>query len=106
MNDIASISAAMPQTSIAELNARRQTQMRGDDEETRTQFKKFAGQTFFGQMLASMRKTVDKPAYFHGGRGEEVFQSQMDQVLSEKLTESSAEQFIQPMWELMHLRRQ
>jgi hypothetical protein len=48
---------------------------------------------------------VDEPAYFHGGKAEEVFQSQMDQILGEKLTAASAEQFTQPMWELMSLQR-
>jgi hypothetical protein len=105
MSDISSLSAAMPETSVAELNARRLTASRPENLEMREQFTKFAGQTFFGQVLSSMRKTVDEPAYFHGGKAEEVFQSQMDQVLGEKLTAASAEQFTQPMWELMSLQR-
>jgi hypothetical protein len=105
MSDISSLAAAMPETSVAELNARRLTASHPENLEMREQFTKFAGQTFFGQLLASMRKTVDEPAYFHGGKAEEVFQSQMDQILGEKLTAASAEQFIQPMWELMSLQR-
>lgn len=105
MTAISSLSAAMPDTSIAELNARRAASFRPENLEMREQFTKFAGQTFFGQLLASMRKTVDEPAYFHGGKAEEVFQSQMDQILGEKLTTASAEQFTQPMWELMSLQR-
>lgn len=106
MNDVSSIASSMPQTSIAELNARRVGQPRPENLEMRKQFNQFAGQTFYGQLLASMRKTVDKPAYFHGGKGEEVFLAQMDQVLAEKLSDASAEQFVQPMWELMNLQRQ
>ena len=30
------------------------------------------GETFYGQMIKAMRSSVGKPAYFHGGRGEEV----------------------------------
>ncbi|MHB1036265.1 MAG: rod-binding protein [Pirellulales bacterium] len=75
------------------------------DGELRTSFDAFVGEVFFGQMLKSMRKTVGKPAYFHGGRGEEVFQSQLDQVLAQKMTEASADQFTGPMFELFHLKR-
>ena len=71
----------------------------------REAFKDFVGQTFFGQMLSAMRKTVGKPAYFHGGRTEEVFQAQLDQVLAEKLSDASAETFADPMYELFTLPR-
>ncbi|MEX2175637.1 MAG: rod-binding protein [Pirellulaceae bacterium] len=73
--------------------------------EVRAAFNDFVGQTFFTQLLTEMRKTVEKPAYFHGGQTEEVFQAQMDQLLSEELTEASAEQFSGPMFELFLLRR-
>ena len=65
----------------------------------RQAFDQFVGETFFTQMLKSMRKSVGKPAYFHGGRAEEMFQSQLDQVLAEKMTAASAEQFTGPMFE-------
>jgi hypothetical protein len=71
----------------------------------REAFDDFVGQTFFGQMLSSMRETVGKPAYFHGGRMEEAFQGQLDQLLSEKLSDASAEQFSNPMYELFTLHR-
>lgn len=69
-------------------------------------FTDFVGQTFFQQMMSAMRKTVDKSAYFHGGRAEEVFQNQLDQVLSERMTEASAEEFADPMYELFMMARQ
>ncbi len=53
----------------------RQQQGQGG-EELKEVFTEFVGQTLFGSMLASMRSTVGKPAYFHGGRTEEVFQKQ------------------------------
>jgi flagellar protein FlgJ len=73
--------------------------------ELREKFDTFVGETFFSQMLTSLRKTVDKPAYFHGGRAEEVFQGQFDQMLSQELTKASAGQFSGPMFELFMLGR-
>jgi flagellar protein FlgJ len=71
----------------------------GSENALREQFTQFVGETFFGQMIKSMRATTEKPAYFHGGRAEEVFQSQLDQQLAQHLTEASAEQFADPMFE-------
>ena len=71
----------------------------------REAFDDFIGQTFFQQMLSAMRKTVEKPAYFHGGRTEEVFQNQLDQVLSEHMTDAAASEFTDPMFELFSLKR-
>lgn len=72
---------------------------------TREAFRDFVGQTLFGQMLSSMRSTVGTPAYFHGGRTEEIFQQQMDQILVEDITEASADTIADPMYELFSLRR-
>lgn len=76
-----------------------------ESSELRETFDKFVGEVFFGQMMESMRKTVGKPAYMHGGRGEEVFQKQLDQVFSEEMTKASASQFTGPMFELFALNR-
>jgi len=75
------------------------------DAELEAKFQEFVGQTLFGQMLKSMRKTLHKPAYFHGGRGEEVFQQQLDQVLAEKMSRSTADKFSGPMFELFQMQR-
>ena len=56
-------------------------------------------------MLKAMRRTVDKPAYFHGGRAEEIFTEQLDQLLAEKISDASAEKFSGPMFELFALQR-
>jgi Rod binding domain-containing protein len=72
---------------------------RGNTNALREQFTQFVGETFFGQMIKSLRAATEKPAYFHGGRAEEVFQSQLDQKLAEHLTEASAEKFAEPMFE-------
>ena len=73
--------------------------------ELREAFTDFVGQTLFGSMLASMRKTVGKPAYMHGGRTEEVFQQQMDQHIVEDMTKSSADTISGPMFELFNMQR-
>ena len=62
-------------------------------------FGDFVGKTFYGQMLKSMRATVDKPAYFHGGHAEEVFRSQLDQVMADELSDASADRFADPMFQ-------
>lgn len=76
-----------------------------DNKELRKTFESFVGQTLFGQMLQSMRKTVGKPAYFHGGRAEEIFTKQLDQVLGEKMANASAETFTGPMLDLFMAAR-
>ena len=76
-----------------------------DQDKLRQVFDQFVGETFYSHMLKALRDTVDKPAYFHGGRGEEVFQGQLDQVLAEKLAETTAGQFTGPMFELFQLNR-
>lgn len=79
--------------------------LEGEEGELRQAFQSFVGQTLFGQMLQAMRKTVGKSAYFHGGRAEEIFQSQLDQVLAEKISDASAEKFSGPMFELFAMKR-
>ena len=75
------------------------------DSELRKAFQDFVGQTLFGSMLESMRKTVGKPAYLHGGRTEEVFQKQLDQTIVEELSDSTAKSLSDPMFELFHQQR-
>lgn len=75
------------------------------DGELQEAFTDFVGQTLFGSMLASMRKTVGKPAYMHGGRTEEVFQKQMDQLIVEDMTEASADTLAGPMFDLFTMQR-
>jgi len=72
----------------------------GEDGQVRETFENVLGEMLFGQMLKAMRKTVGKPAYFHGGRAEEVFSQQLDRVLAEKISHASADKFVGPMYEL------
>lgn len=77
-----------------------------DSPQLREAFQDFVGQSFFSQVLAEMRKSVGEPAYFHGGMGEEMFQQQLDQILVERMSDASSEQFSQPMYDLFMLGRQ
>ena len=76
------------------------------DDKVKKAFQDFVGQTFFGQMIASMRSTQGENPYFNGGRAEKIFQGQLDQVLTEELSDSSAAQFADPMYKLFQMQRQ
>ena len=75
------------------------------DDKAKETFRQFVGETVFGQLLASMRKTVEKAPYFDGGRAEEVFQGQLDQEIVKSIAESSADRFADPMFELFMMQR-
>jgi Rod binding domain-containing protein len=75
------------------------------DAELRETFEHFVGEVFFGQLLKAMRKMTDKPAYFHGGRAEEIFQRRLDELMAKKLAASSSERLAEPMYELFALDR-
>ena len=103
---VASVFSAMPgHDATRELTSAATIENVAEPSELREAFDNFVGQTFFQQMLSAMRKTVDKPAYFHGGRAEEVFQGQLDQVLSEHMTKAAAADFTDPLFELYSLKR-
>jgi len=70
----------------------------GSQDELREKFTQFVGETFYGQMIKSMRSTVGKAAYFDGGQAEKVFQGQLDQQLAQHLTETTADRFAKPLF--------
>ena len=76
-----------------------------NDDEFRRVFHQFVGTTLYGQMLKSMRATQEKNPYFHGGRAEEIFQSQLDEKLVDQLTEASSRSVSEPMFKLMTINR-
>lgn len=73
--------------------------------ELRETFHQFVGETFFGTMMKEMRKSVGKTPYFNGGRAEEVFQQQLDQLIVEDMTKSSSKNISEAMFHLMTLPR-
>ena len=72
-----------------------------DTPELKKAFTDFVGQSFFGELVKQMRATLHKPAFFHGGMGEDIFQSQLDQHLVERIADSSASTFSDPMYQLL-----
>ncbi|HEY2415667.1 MAG TPA: rod-binding protein [Pirellulaceae bacterium] len=89
----------LPLTPSPEARAPRSTGH--DTPELKQAFTDFVGQTFFGEMMKQMRSTLDKPAFFHGGMGEDIFQSQLDQVMVERISDSSAAKIADPMYHLL-----
>jgi hypothetical protein len=79
--------------------------LKGNETEVRKAFDQFVGEAFYGQLLGAMRKTVGKPAYFYGGRAEEIFQGQLDQTMAEQMTEAGVDSFSGPLFELFTLQR-
>jgi len=77
-----------------------------DNAELKEAFDDFVGQTFYSLMLQQLRETVGEPAYFHGGRAEEVFEGQLDQIIAEELSDASGGSMSGSMFELFQLRRQ
>ena len=67
-------------------------------EDIKETFAQFAGETFFGQLMKSMRNTVQEPAYFHGGMAERQFQAQLDQQIAQDLAVSGAADFADGMF--------
>lgn len=70
-----------------------------ESDRVRDAFTQFVGETFYAQMLKAMRTSLGKPAYFHGGRAEEIFTSQLHQTLAEELADTSTERFVEPMFQ-------
>ena len=95
-----------PLLQVTEANKLLGANVKPEGEDLRKAFQDFVGQTLFSQMISSMRSTQDGAAYFDGGRAEKIFQGQLDQILSEELSEASASKISDPMFKLFQLRRQ
>jgi murein DD-endopeptidase MepM/ murein hydrolase activator NlpD len=54
------------------------------DEQLRKACKEFES-VFTNELLKSMRRTIEKCDLFHGGQGEEIYESLLDQELSKKM---------------------
>jgi Rod binding domain-containing protein len=77
-----------------------------NDSRLRKAFDNFVGETFFTEMLKSMRNTVGTSTLINGGSAEKIFQQQLDQIMAQKMAETSADKFTGPMYELFTLQRQ
>jgi Rod binding domain-containing protein len=67
--------------------------------EVKEKFQEFVAGTFYSQMLKSLHKTHDKPAYFHGGQTEEIFQSHLDQQVASDLAKNNGAGFSDSLFE-------
>ncbi len=76
------------------------------DDQLREAFNDFVGQTFFGELIKAYRSTQQPSAYFHGGRAEEIFQGQLDQILTQELSKRTADKIADPMFDLFMQGRQ
>ena len=65
-----------------------QANVRTDSTKLREVVEQLVGVTFFETMLKMAHNSPFKGEYGHGGRGEEVFTSQMDSLLAERLGKS------------------
>ncbi len=66
--------------------------------EVKEAYTNFVGKTFFSQLVKSMRTMNDKPAYFHGGQAEEIFRSQLDELIVDHMSDSTASTIADPMF--------
>ena len=60
----------------------------GSPEVLKEKFNDFVAGTFYKTMLAALRKTVNNKSLIHGGRAEEIFRSQLDQTIAERMAKS------------------
>jgi peptidoglycan hydrolase FlgJ len=85
--------AANPQSAAGQGSA-----PRPKDDKLHQAFQSFVAGTFYKQMFKSLHKMHKKPAYFHGGRAEEIFQGQMDQEVSENLAKRQGDALADSMY--------
>ncbi len=90
MTAISAVSAGAPAATTAMAQA---------SPELKETFQKTVAGLIFGQMLKSMRESVGKPAYIHGGQAEDLFQSQLDQVIVDRLAEESGGPFVGDLYD-------
>lgn len=96
MNAVSSIQPRSTTLPLLDRNVGRQPH----DEQmlVKEKFQDFVAGTFYRQMLKSLHGTHQKPAYFHGGQAEEIFQGQLDQQVAENLARSNGAAFSEQLF--------
>jgi hypothetical protein len=74
---MSTVGTVIPLTSVADPVARRVAELRDAAD-------RIVGSTFYGTLLSIQRESGLKAPVGHGGRGEEVFRAQLDQVFAER----------------------
>lgn len=96
MSPLSGIQPSINQTSLTTNNTNapvQLTQPQKSSPEMKEAFQDFVAGTFYKQMFKALRSGQNKPAYFHGGQAEELFQSHMDQQVSEDLAKNQGSAF-------------
>ncbi|QDT40854.1 flagellar rod assembly protein/muramidase FlgJ [Gimesia alba] len=96
MTSLSGIQPSLNQTSLlSEATSAPSTldQAKKKSPELKEAFQDFVAGTFYKQMFKSLRSAQNKPAYFHGGQAEEMFQAQLDQQISEDLAKGQGSAF-------------
>jgi len=73
----------------------------GDDAELRQIVGEFVGNVFYGTLLRQMEQSNIKGEYMHGGRGEEIFQSQLHMEYAKRLGRAPGDPIADRMYEAM-----
>ena len=105
LNQQAAANTTLPSGLSNSINAGNESAAGNEPDETREAFDKFVGGTFYRQMLSEMQKSVGKAAYMHGGQAEEMFRSELNSQLADKMAESSGKELTGSMYELFKLQR-
>ena len=90
MSRIGAITPASATTATAPV----QTKDRARDKaEFKEKLAEVLGTTMYGMMFKAMRKSMEDTPYFNGGRAEQIFGQQLDQILAEKMGRRDASKF-------------
>ncbi len=104
-NQQAAATTALPSALSSESATDIEAAAGNETDATREAFDQFVGGTFYKQMLSEMQKSVGKPAFMHGGKAEEMFRSELNSHLADKMAASSGKQLTGAMFELFQLQR-
>ncbi|MFQ5502219.1 MAG: hypothetical protein ACE5EQ_07940 [Phycisphaerae bacterium] len=69
------------------------------ESELRRNVGEFVGNAFYGTLLREMQDSKIKGKYFHGGRGEEIFQSQLNMEMSKRMGQASNDPIANKMYD-------
>lgn len=72
-----------------------------EDKRFRDVMHQFVGESIFGQMLKTMRASQEPDPFLGRSNAEEIFQSQLDQIYVEKITNSSSRSISDAMFNQM-----
>lgn len=88
-----SLLAGAPNAPSSLTQSQKANQSQKASPELREAFQDFVAGTFYKQMFKALRSGQNKPAYFHGGQAEEMFQAHLDQQISEDLAKGQGSAF-------------